>query len=175
MITKLKRSPGIYVVGFMAAGKTTIARLLAERLGWTFADLDDDIEARESQSVADIFAARGEAEFRRIETEALRSRVRAIERGQPIILALGGGAFFERVNFDLVQENGITIWLDCPFEVVKRRVADSTHRPLARHPERFGKLYDERREAYSRAHFRIPIESDDPEVAVEAILKLPIF
>ena len=175
MITKLKRSPGIYIVGFMGAGKTTIARLLAERLGWSFVDLDDDIEAREKVTIPELFETRGEPEFRRIETEALRARVRAIERGQPIIVALGGGAFSQKINFDLVQENGITVWLDCPFDVVKRRVALATHRPLARDPDHFGRLYEERRDHYGRAHFRIPIESDDPAVAVEAILQLPIF
>ncbi len=175
MITRLKRSPGIYVVGFMAAGKTTIGRLLADRLGWNFGDLDDDIEAAEGCAIAEIFAGRGEAEFRRIETEALRARVRAIERGTPTVLAMGGGAFAHPGNFELVENHGIAVWLDCPLEVVKRRVAQAEHRPLAKDPERFERLYEERRQAYGRADFRIPIESDDPAQAVEAVLVLPIF
>jgi len=175
MITKLKRSPGLYIVGFMGAGKTTIGVLLAEQLGWSFADLDDDIEAAAACSIAEIFDTRGEPEFRRIETDALRARVRAIERGSPTVLALGGGAYAQPGNFDLVRENGITIWLDCPFDVVKRRVAQAVHRPLARDPERLGLLYEERRESYGRADYRIGIESDDPAVAVAAVLELPIF
>jgi shikimate kinase len=175
VITRLKRSPGIYVVGFMAAGKSTIGRLLADRLGWGFADLDDDIEAAEHCAIAEIFAGRGEAEFRRIETDALRARVRLIERGNPTVLAMGGGAFVQPGNFELVENHGVTVWLDCPLETVKRRVALAEHRPLAHDPERFERLYEERRQAYGRADFRIPIESDDPLVAVEAVLRLPIF
>ena len=175
MITKLKRSPGLYVVGFMAAGKTTIGKMLADQLGWTFADLDDDIEAAARRKISEIFDTDGEAEFRRVENEALRKRVRSIERGEPTVLALGGGAYTQPANFDLVHENGITIWLDCPFETVKRRVAEATHRPLARDPERFERLYWERHAAYARADYRIEIVGDDPAQAVAAVLELPIF
>jgi len=175
MNIRLKRTPGIYVVGFMAAGKTTIGRLLADRLGWDFADLDDDIEAAESAKISDIFAQRGEPEFRRIETAALKARVRAIERGAPTVLALGGGAFVHPGNFELVENNGVTLWLDCPLETVKRRVAEATHRPLARDPEHFEKLYLERRQGYNRADFCVTIECDDPAVTVAAVLSLPIF
>src|SRR5215471_11980119 len=141
MITKLKQSPGLYVVGFMAAGKTTIGKMLAEQLGWSFADLDDDIEAAERRTISEIFETSGEPEFRRIETTALRTRVCSIERGFPTVLALGGGAYTQPANFELVRNNGVTLWLDCPFELVKQRVAAATHRPLARDPERFERLY----------------------------------
>jgi shikimate kinase len=175
MITRLKRSPGLYVVGFMAAGKTTIGKLLADQLGWTFADLDDDIEAAARRSISEIFETQGEPEFRRIENEALRTRVRAIERGSPTVLALGGGAYIQPANFELVRNNGITVWLDCPLDIVKRRVAAATHRPLARDPERFEQLYQQRQEAYARADFRIQILGDDPSAAVADVLNLPIF
>ena len=175
MITKLKRSPGLYIVGFMGAGKTTIGKLLAERLGWSFADLDDDIEAAEASSITQIFETRGEAEFRRVEAAALRARVRAIEMGAPTVLALGGGAYAQPRNYELVRENGITLWLDCPFDKVVLRVAQAEHRPLARDPVRFAELYEERRAAYERADYRIAIETDDPDVAVAAVMELPIF
>ena len=89
----LKRTPGIYLVGFMASGKTTIGALLAERLGWKFVDMDQDIEARQGDSIAAIFEKSGEQEFRRIETEAIRAHVRDIERGEATVVAMGGGAF----------------------------------------------------------------------------------
>ena len=73
MDVKLKRAPGVYLAGFMASGKTTVARLLADRLGWDFIDLDAEIEAAEQTTIASLFESRGEPEFRRIETEALRS------------------------------------------------------------------------------------------------------
>src|SRR3954454_23525020 len=121
MILKLKQTPGIYVVGFMGAGKTTVGRRLAHRLGWRFFDTDEEIEAAEKTTIAEIFAARGEAEFRRIESDVLRQHVRWIERGRPAVLALGGGAFTIPSNREMLANNGISLWLDCPFEIVKRR------------------------------------------------------
>jgi shikimate kinase len=175
MILKLKNTPGIYLAGFMAAGKTTIGRLLAERLGWHFVDLDEEIEAAEKMTIAQIFETRGEEEFRRIEHAAMRTRVRAIEAGRPTVMALGGGAFVQSKNYALVEDNGITIWLDCPLDTVRRRVEQAYHRPLARDLERLARLYAQRREGYARADYRIPIVSDDPAAAVEAVLALPLF
>lgn len=175
MNLRLKRTPGIYLVGFMGSGKSTIGRLLAERLGWSFFDTDEEIEAAGRMTVAEIFAARGEPEFRRIETEIVRRHVAWVERGRPAVLALGGGAFVEPSNRELLLNNGVTVWLDCPFEVVNRRVAQASHRPLARDPEKFAALYDSRREVYRLADARIRIESDDPAAAVEAILSHPLL
>jgi shikimate kinase len=175
MILKLKRTPGIYLVGFMASGKTTIGRLLADELGWLFADVDADIEREQGVSIADIFDTRGEEEFRRIEHAALRKRVGEVERGKPMVLALGGGAFAHELSHDLLEDNGVTVWLDCPFDTVCGRVNDTTDRPLARDPVKFQKLYEDRRAAYAKADYRIEVNTDDPAQLVAAILKLPIF
>jgi shikimate kinase len=175
MLLKLKRTPGIYLTGFMASGKTTIGGLLADQLGWQFFDLDEEIEARQGASIVEIFDNRGEPEFRRIETDAIRSHVRLIERGRPAVIALGGGAFVQPENFALLENNGVCVWLDCPLETVRRRVAEALHRPLARDTQHLENLYRERQAAYARADYRIPIESDDPAVAVNAILALPLF
>jgi shikimate kinase len=85
MILKLKRTPGLYLVGFMASGKTTIGRALAEQIGWPFADMDLEIEAREGKGIPQIFVERGEAGFRQTEAEVLRRHVRSIEAGQPCV------------------------------------------------------------------------------------------
>jgi len=175
MILKLKRTPGIYLVGFMASGKTTIGRLLADELGWSFADLDQDIEGSESASIAQLFDTRGEAEFRTVEKEAVRRRVGEVERGKPMVIALGGGSFTDEASQALLRENGVTIWLDCSFPRVCARVEGSSHRPLARDPEKFQRLYEQRQTAYSRAEYRIEIDTDDPAVIVDAILKLGIL
>jgi len=175
MNLKLKRTPGIYVVGFMASGKSTVGRHLAHRLGWSFYDTDNEIESAERLTIAEIFGARGEPEFRRIEAEIIRQHVRWIERGRPAVLALGGGAFVEPAIRELLQDNGIAVWLDCPFEVVKQRVGDGSKRPLAQDPEKFKALFDDRRGRYSQADIHIPIESDDPEITVEAIMGHPLF
>src|SRR6185369_15725528 len=71
MDLRLKRTPGLYLVGFMGCGKSTVGRLVADALGWRFVDVDDDIEAREGCPISDIFETRGEREFRRIESEAI--------------------------------------------------------------------------------------------------------
>jgi shikimate kinase len=175
MILKLKRTPGIYVVGFMGAGKSTVGRRLAHRLGWSFFDSDEEIENDAKASIASIFEERGEAEFRRIETEIIRQHVRWIERGRPAVLALGGGAFAQPANRQLLENNGVTVWLDCPFELVQRRVAQATHRPLARDPEAFAALYHSRRADYGLAEVKIVIKSDEPDVTVGAILDHPLF
>lgn len=173
MNLRLKKTPGIYVVGFMASGKSTIGRALAHQLGWSFFDVADEIESAEKTTIADILTKRGEAEFRRIEAEIVRQHIRSIERGRPAVLALCEGAFAEPGTRDLLLANGIALWLDCPFETVERRVA--WHRSPARDPRTFAGLYESRREAYSLADVRIPIETDDPAVTVTAILANPIF
>ena len=175
MILKLKRTPGIYLVGFMASGKTTIGRGLADQLGWSFADIDQDVESRQGTTISQIFETRGESEFRTLETAAIAERVRVVECGRPIVIVLGGGAFVQQANFDLLENNGITIWLDCPLSLIRERVSRSGHRPLALDPVQMEALYEARRTAYARADFRIEITGDDPAVAVRDILRLPIF
>lgn len=175
MNPKLTRTPGLYLAGFMASGKTTIGRLLAEDLGWYFADLDDDIEAQQGMTIPQIFEQRGEPDFREAEREALRKRVRMVQSGRPHVVALGGGTLAQPQNLEIIAENGISVWLDLPLTTVSRRLEGCEHRPLARDPRRLEQLFADRREAYAKADFRVPIESDDPKVTVAAILKLPLF
>lgn len=176
MNLKLKRTPGIYLVGFMAAGKSTVGRRLSHRLGWNFFDTDAEIEAAERTTIADIFADRCEADFRRIESEIIRQHVRWIERGRPAVLALGGGAFVDPANRELLQNNGITVWLDCPLATVQQRLErdrNAAVRPLARDRGRLSALYESRRETYALADVCVPISSDNPDLVVEAILAAP--
>ena len=165
----------IYLVGFMGSGKSTIGRLLADHLGWSFCDLDAEIESAQGASVAEIFDTRGEAEFRRLEREAVQKRVFDVQHGRPMVVALGGGAFVEQANQALLSENGVPIWIDCSFDRVCARLNGTSHRPLARDPGKFEQLYHDRREAYGKADFWIEVKSDDPADIVTAILALPIF
>jgi shikimate kinase len=175
MILKLKRTPGLYLVGFMASGKSTIGKMLAYELGWNFVDIDADIESSQGKSINEIFDEQGEDNFRRMETEAIRKRVRTIQTGRPMVVALGGGAFAREENFSMLEENGVTIWLDTPLALIRSRLANVSDRPLARDPAYLEHLYFARRAAYERADYRIEVRGDDPAEAVAAILRLPIF
>lgn len=175
MNLKLKRTPGIYLVGFMGSGKSTIGRLLAHRLGWSFFDVDHEIEAAEGASIREIFETRGEPEFRRIETAILGQHIAWIEQGRPTVLALGGGAFAGERNRALLEDRGVTIWLDCPFEIVGRRAAETAHRPLSWDREGFAALYRERLETYRLADIHMAITGDDAGPVVDAILMHPLL
>jgi shikimate kinase len=174
MILKLKRTPGLYLVGFMASGKTTVGRALADHIGWPFVDMDAEIEAREGRAISEIFRERGEAGFREIESQVLRSHVRNIEAGRPCVLALGGGAFVQPGNRELLQNNGVTLWLDCPLEVIQRRLNGDTSRPLAQ-GNGLGRLYEDRRPVYSNADYRVEVDTEDTTILIRRILKLPLF
>lgn len=175
MGSKLARAPGIYLTGFMGCGKTTVGRLLAEEMGWPFVDLDDDIEAAAGATIGEIFATKGEAEFRRMEHEALKKRVHNVFCGQPVVLALGGGAFAQAGNRELLRDAGISVWLDAGLDLIRERIAHETHRPLAQDPERFAALFDARREGYAQADFRVAVDSNDPAEAVRHVMELPLW
>lgn len=175
MTLKLKRTPGLYLVGFMAAGKTTVGQSLADELGWCFADIDSDIEAKEGKSIAEIFRERGENYFRELESQAIRERVALIEAGDPCVMALGGGAFVQPRNWELIQNNGVTVWLDCELETVRKRLGEDTTRPLAQDRGGLERLFEDRRPLYARADFRIEVDTSCVRDIVGKILKLPIF
>jgi shikimate kinase len=175
MILKLKRTPGIFLVGFMGCGKSTVGRALADEVGWRFLDLDEVIETAEGMPISEIFSMRGEAAFRLIETAALRSKMRAIELGQPHVIALGGGAFAQDANVEMLSTKGVSIWLDCPLSMVERRLEGFAHRPLARDLDKLRVLYEERRPAYGRADYRVDVASDDAAATVAQILALGLL
>jgi shikimate kinase len=175
MILKLKRTPALFLVGFMGAGKSTVGRALARNLGWRFADLDEDIESREQLPIAQIFEERGEEAFRQAEAAALLRRIHDVSRGVPWVVAVGGGCFTRTENVDLIQNHGVSIWLDAPLELIRARVAAHSHRPLARDPQRFAELFEQRRADYQRADYRIGVSAGGSHAAVEEILALPIF
>jgi shikimate kinase len=148
---------------------------LADQLGWSFFDLDQEIEKLAGESVSEIFDRRGEAAFRSLETEALKKRVQNVRTGRPQVIALGGGAFTVQDNFELAANHGVTVWLDTPLEVIERRISAETHRPLARDPIRLKALYADRREAYERADYRVETQDHETGHVVSRILALPLF
>ncbi len=175
MILKLKQTPAIYLLGFMGCGKSTAGDKLAEKLGWRFYELDAQIEKAAGMTISEVFERQGEPAFREMETAALRKLAQSVKTGRPQVVALGGGAFTIQENYELVSSSGVTIWLDTPFEVLEPRVAQETHRPLARDPQRLKHLYDSRREDYARADYHIVTGGDPPDAVVARILALPLF
>jgi shikimate kinase len=156
MPTTTQQAQRVALVGFMGAGKTSVGRELARRLRWRFVDLDDVIVAAERRSIAEIFRDAGEPAFRRAETAALRAVLR--ERGgDGLVLALGGGAYVQPRNVELLQRAGVpVIFLDAAPEVLLERCAASgVERPLLRDTNQFRQLYAARRVRYMRAEVRI--------------------
>jgi shikimate kinase len=121
----------IVLVGLMGAGKSTVGRRLAARLGMPFKDADAEIEAAAGMSVADIFATHGEPYFREGERRVL---ARLLQEG-PIVLATGGGAFMNPETRARIAEAGVSIWLKADLEVLMRRVRKRSNRPLLKNAD----------------------------------------
>ncbi len=176
MTLKLKRTPGLYLVGFMASGKTEVGRVLAEELGWKFFDMDTEIQKREGCTIAEVFASRGEQHFREVESTTLQHLVSRIQGGHPCVVATGGGAFGEQRNWDIVENNGVTVWLDCSLEVIENRLGShDPARPLSVNRQLMRELYEARRPLYARADFHIDANCNEPSQVTRRILDLPIF
>lgn len=163
----------IALVGFMGCGKTTVGRMLAERLGWRFVDLDTRIVERTGSSIVDIFRRHGEPEFREIETEVLdRTLGETSERGFSTVLALGGGTLTRLENLGRLRQFGATlVWLDCPVDDLLKRCAGVTDRPLFRDEASFRHLFEERLPHYRQADFRVDATAEPAQV-VERVLTL---
>ena len=163
----------VFLVGFMGAGKTSVGRALAHRLGWRFIDLDDVVETRQACSIAEMFARSGENAFRQYETDALRELLRELAGGAPAVVALGGGAPIRQENADLLAGFGApVIFLDAPFDVVQQRCGNTCGiRPLFRDAQAARQLYESRRPIYLRAGLRVDTASQSVDQAAAEIVR----
>lgn len=157
----------IYLVGFMAAGKTTVARALAERLGWRAEDIDELIEARERRTVADIFARNGEPYFRGLEREILRLLLPM----RHVVVATGGGTFMDPDNRAAIKMDGVSVWLDVPLDELVGRLPADGRRPLAADRAQMERLFALRQVAYANAQIRIDARGEQPEAIAERIIE----
>ena len=151
----------------MGAGKSTVARILGSRLGWRVEDIDTLIEAREHRRVAEIFARDGEAHFRQIEREVLHE----VFRERHSIVATGGGTFVDPDNRNLINRDGVSIWLDISFAQVVERLPSDGYRPLASHRTTMQALFETRRTAYVHAHLRLEASRSPVGELVERIME----
>jgi shikimate kinase len=156
----------VYLVGFMGAGKSTVARALARRLHWTTGDIDERIEKRERRDIPTIFRQDGEPYFRSIEQEELIALLPV--RGT--VVATGGGTIVNPIAREMMLRDGAVIWLDAPFATVLERVPLDGRRPLAADRIEMESLYNQRLMAYSRAHLRLDAGKSSVEDLVDQIV-----
>jgi len=160
----------IVLNGMMGSGKSTVGKLLAEALGWQFVDTDAEIEAREGNSISQIFAEKGEPAFRKLELEEAR-RLAACEH---CVIATGGGFFTQPETLTLLLEESIVVHLAARPETLTRRLAAANDRPLLKNTpklERLQELYEKRRTIYESLPVQIDTENRTPQQVVQAILR----
>jgi len=158
----------LYLVGFMGAGKTTVARALGRRTGWRVEDIDTCVEARERRPVASIFAQQGEPYFRQLERQVLGELLPL----RHVVVATGGGTFVEPDNRALMLADGVVAWLDLPLPLVLERVPADGRRPLAADRAQMEQLFVRRQLAYAESHVRLDAARPVPEIVDDLLERL---
>lgn len=160
----------IVLVGLMGAGKSTVGRRLARRLGLAFVDSDDAIQDAAGFSAAEVFERFGEADFRDGERRLVARLIDGVVR----VIATGGGAFVDPRTRELLNQQAITVWLDAPVEILTVRTGRRDTRPLLRNPDRKGtleRLAEQRGPAYAEAHIRVRSGEGPHKDVVDTIVK----
>jgi shikimate kinase len=144
----------VVLVGLMGAGKSTVGRRLAQKLGLPFRDADHEIEAAAGMTIPDIFAIYGETYFRDGERRVI---ARLLQEG-PMVLATGGGAFMSEETRARIRERGVSVWLRADIDVLMRRVRKRANRPLLQNADPEGtmrKLIEARHPVYAQADLTV--------------------
>jgi shikimate kinase len=157
----------VYLVGFMGAGKTSVARALGRRLDWKAEDIDERIERRERRDIPAIFRQQGEPYFRAVEREELIALLP--QRGT--VVATGGGTVVDPGNRELMLRDGAVVWLDAPLSTILDRVPLDGRRPLAADRLEMEQLYNQRLMAYRQAHLRVDAGRGSVEALVDQIVE----
>lgn len=161
----------IVLVGLMGAGKTTIGKAIAQRLGCDFFDTDEVIEKQQKMSVSDIFAEFGESKFRELEKDTILS----LSEKNAKIISIGGGSLENLDNLKNLQKNGFLVYLKATPEVLYSRIIEQTNRPLLQVDEPVLKLKEllaKRESAYLLADFVIETENKIKDEIIDEILKV---
>jgi len=159
----------VVLVGIMGAGKSSVGRRLAQRLGMDFVDADDEIEAAAKLTIAEIFESFGEAYFRDGERRVI---ARLLAEG-PHVLATGGGAYMNAETREAIGRNGVSVWLKADFDVVMNRVRRRSHRPLLQKADPEGvmrELIATRYPLYALADLTVQSRDVPHETIVEEVL-----
>ncbi len=159
----------IVLCGFMGCGKSTVGKLLAERLGYTFCDSDAVIEQREGTTISNIFAQKGEGYFRELEKKVIRE----LSEQFGLVIATGGGAVLNTENADNLRKTGLVIFLDVTPETVLKRLEGDTTRPLLMRDDKESavrELMAKRKPLYASAgHYSVSADNSAEDIADEII------
>lgn len=166
----------IYLTGFMATGKTTVGKALAEKLHKSYIDTDEEIVHDNEKSIPDIFACEGEEAFRKMESEVIEKLSLYEKQGMSFVVSLGGGAIKSEQNIKFMKESGIVILLYSKPEIIYERTKDDDNRPLlkGRHSvEGVRELLEERQPLYDKAKdFAVNTDSADIEAICSEIIDI---
>lgn len=160
----------IYLIGFMGSGKSTIGRLLAKKLNYTFVDMDLDIESEQGSTISDLFEI-GEKYFRGLEAE----KIRTLSLRHRTVISTGGGTPCYYDNMDVINFSGISVYLDCDVDSLYDRLSGSKHRPLLTNLSRaelrsfIASKLAERNEYYQRADVMVDGTKSASEVLDQII------
>jgi shikimate kinase len=159
----------IVFVGLMGAGKTAIGRRVAQTLGFSFIDSDQEIEEVSRLTIPDLFELYGEAEFRALEERVI---ARLLEAG-PQVLSTGGGAFMNERTRAAIAASGVSVWLKADIDTLMERVVKKHHRPLLQNPDPRAvmlRLIEERYPVYALANVTVNTRDDRKEVITAEVI-----
>lgn len=164
-----KKVRNIILVGLMGSGKSTVARIIGERLGWRVCDLDLLITEKAGMTIPEIFAEKGEAYFRRLEKELLAT----VLQGEHLVVATGGGAILDEENRRVMKENGTMVYLRAEIKELCRRLGKGKGRPLLAggEPEEIlARLAREREAFYREAQVIVDTQGLTPEAVARQVI-----
>ena len=163
-------SKTIVLVGLMGAGKSSVGRRVASRLGLPFFDADNEIEAAAGCSISDLFARYGEPAFRAGERRVMRRLL----AGPRSVIATGGGAFIDLETRALIAEQAISVWLRADLDLLTKRVMGRDHRPLLKDGDPraiLAGLMETRHPIYEEADLAVDSVDQPTDVTVTAVLR----
>jgi len=160
----------IVLIGFMGTGKTTIGKLLSEKLSFPFFDTDKIIEQNTDMSIPQLFEKVGEKEFRNYETEV----VKLLSDTEGCVISCGGGIVLNKTNMDLLSKNGIIVYLNANVDTILKRIVGDKNRPIIAAMENpkdeIEKLFNKRKQFYQRYNFSFDVDDLTPDTIVTNII-----